>query len=197
MQIKVKNSATLPYTFKEIIQTIRPKERKVVLRIIHENKDKFLTAPGGLHKHQNWPGGYKDHVFEIMNIAFMIYNALSQRRKLPFTLSDALYMLFLHDLEKMFYLGIKGRKPVKLQKPNMSSVEQSLAILDSYKVKLTPAQKNALTYTHGEGKDYHPTKRIMGPLAAFVHRCDTMSARIWYKYPKRRAVFDIDLKTIK
>jgi hypothetical protein len=50
---------------------------------------------------------------------------------------------------------------------------------------LTTAHKNALKYVHGEWADFNPTERIQGPLAAFVHTCDTISARIWYEYPQQ------------
>lgn len=41
---------------------------------------------------------------------------------------------------------------------------------------------NAVQYAHGEGGDYGE-ERVMGPLAAFVHSMDVMSARIWFDKP--------------
>jgi len=45
---------------------------------------------------------------------------------------------------------------------------------------------NALKYVHGEGNDYNPEVNVQGPLAAFVHCCDTFSARVWPDFPKER-----------
>jgi hypothetical protein len=48
----------------------------------------------------------------------------------------------------------------------------------------SPDQMNALRYAEGEGSDYTPGQRTMGPLAAFVHMCDVASARIWFDHPR-------------
>ncbi len=60
------------------------------------------------------------------------------------------------------------------------------AKLQEYGIVLTPDQMNALTYVEGEGKDYSNRRRVMGPLAAFCHSCDTMSARIWHDRPAEK-----------
>lgn len=54
-----------------------------------------------------------------------------------------------------------------------------LTQLNNYNITLNEEQYNALKYVHGEGKDYDPYKNVQLPLAAFVHCCDVMSARIW------------------
>ena len=65
-------------------------------------------------------------------------------------------------------------------------------IVKKLKIPLTAAQRNALRYAEGEKEDYHPTKRIMNPLAAFVHCCDTISARIWFDEPKKSGLLSIE-----
>lgn len=133
----------------------------------------FDTSKGSATKHQAWPGGYRDHVGEVMNVAVVTYMALTWIRPLPFSLSDALLGCFLHDLEKLWVhaLAETDRTPVDKD-----------ALLAA-RFHLTDAHRNAVKYAHGEGRDYHPTDRVQGPLAAFVHHCDNTSARIWFDEP--------------
>jgi hypothetical protein len=50
-----------------------------------------------------------------------------------------------------------------------------------YGITFTPEEANALRYIHGEPEaEYNPDTRLMGPLAAFCHSIDTMSARMWH-----------------
>lgn len=171
----------------ELLRCMNSRHRKVALKIIQSEKEKFFSAPGGLHKHQNWIGGYKDHVQEVMNIALILYTSLSKIRKLTFTVSEALYMSFLHDLEKMF--NLTSSKNGDLQRINCvsgaNSIQKTLHILAKYKITLSRTEKNVIKYVHGENQDHHPTRRIMEPLTAFVHCCDMISARIWYSFPTK------------
>ncbi|MEK6891083.1 MAG: hypothetical protein AABX03_03005, partial [Nanoarchaeota archaeon] len=59
-------------------------------------------------------------------------------------------------------------------------------LINKYGFELTSEQENALKYVEGEGEDYDPHKRAQLPLAAFVHICDVISARIWHDYPKEK-----------
>src|SRR5262249_9207094 len=74
-----------------------------------EHNDLFWSARGSSHNHQAWAGGYAHHVREVMNVAVVLYDALGQLRPLPFSLSDALVVLFVHDLEKPWaYEQVRG-----------------------------------------------------------------------------------------
>lgn len=53
-----------------------------------------------------------------------------------------------------------------------------------YNFHLTEDHLNAIKYAHGEGNDFKQTEHVSKPLAAFLHCCDTISARIWFDYPK-------------
>ncbi|MBX4190352.1 hypothetical protein KW791_03615, partial [Candidatus Parcubacteria bacterium] len=83
-----------------MIEKIDPPNRNVCKIILQDNRKLFQTVPGSTNNHQAWPGGYWDHVREIMNIAIVNHKGLSELRPLPFSLSDALLVVFLHDLEK-------------------------------------------------------------------------------------------------
>ncbi len=150
--------------------------------LLSVNYERFSKSPGSKTKHQAWKGGYIDHLEETMNIAEGLYETLSKtKRPLSFTLTDAILVIFFHDLEKPF-------KYVVPAVGFIDDLEKHAFILkkmDEYQVIFTDEQYNALQYIHGEGIDYHPTERIQGPLGAFVHCCDVISARIWFDYPKK------------
>lgn len=151
-------------------------------RLLSDNHDRFTKSPGSKTKHQAWKGGYIHHLEETMNIAESLYETLSKtERPLPFTLIDAVLVIFFHDLEKPF----KYVEPAVIFLDDLEKASFILHKMDEYRIECTDDQYNALKYIHGEGIDYHPTERIQGPLGAFVHCCDTFSARIFFDYPKK------------
>jgi hypothetical protein len=69
--------------------------------IVRDNTERIMRAPGSSKNHQAWEGGYIDHVTETMNIACQLFWTFELlKRDVPFLLSDALVVMFLHDLEK-------------------------------------------------------------------------------------------------
>jgi 23S rRNA maturation-related 3'-5' exoribonuclease YhaM len=150
-------------------------------RLLGDFKERFTVAPGALRKHQAWEGGYIHHLEETMNLGQAFYEKMNSFRKLPFSLSDVILILFLHDLEKPFrYVPVKKEFAHEMEKKDFIN-----SLIKKYKIKLTANHKNALEYVHGEGNDFHRTKRIQKPLAAFVHCLDTISARVWFDEPKK------------
>jgi len=149
--------------------------------LLSDNQQMFSIANGSKTKHQTWEGGYLGHITDSMNIAIRLYDSLNSCRKLPFTLSDSLLVLFLHDLEKPWKYG--GKKEV------VDSFDSAKDFIEhkikEYGFDLNDDHKNAIKYVHGEGDDYHPEEKIQKPLAAFVNACDNISARIFYDFPKR------------
>lgn len=138
-------------------------------------------APGSTHNHQNWNGGYLDHVLETMKLARNLFDAIhietqNDHRQLPFSLDQALLVLFLHDLEKPW------------KKPGLTKEERAelrkTKILE-FGFVLSNEHWNAIKYVEGEGNDYSSKERVMSPLAAFCHCCDVISARIWFDCPKQ------------
>jgi hypothetical protein len=169
-----------------MLELIDAPNRLGCLRMLRENKALFQRSPGSTHNHQSWPGGYLDHVQEIMNIAIVQFKTLDNLRPLPFTLSDLLLIVFLHDIEKPWRYIIGADGAVK-NKPAMQTKAQHqqfrLAKLTEYGITLTPEQENGLKYVEGEIHDYTPDERKMGPLAAVAHVCDVLSARLWFEHP--------------
>ena len=170
----------------ELVSMIDGMNGRACARILADNRKLFETAQGSTNNHQNWPGGYVDHVTDGMNVAVVLYEALSSRRPLPFSLSDALLVFFLHDVEKpwKYVLGEDGRLQ---HRPGFKTKEEAHAFraakLREYGIVLSAEQSNGLRYVEGELDDYSHRRRVMGPLAAFCHLCDVTSARIWFDRP--------------
>lgn len=140
------------------------------IEMLHYFIQKYPDAPGSSHNHQAFEGGYYIHIHDILNYANILYNSLANTN-MKFQLSDAMLVLFLHDIEK----------PIKycdLTYDSDSEIRKKL--IEQFKINLTEEHVLALKYIHGEGSDYRKDMRIMSPLCAFCHCCDVISARIFY-----------------
>lgn len=116
-------------------------------QILNDHYELFAQAPGSSGNHQAWPGGYLDHVTEIMNIGLVLYQTMNQIRPLPFSESDVLLITFLHDLEKPFKYtydesGALVKNPELIDKA--ASEQFKLQLLTKYGIELSSVQKNAL-----------------------------------------------------
>ena len=155
------------------------------MRLYTENRPRFEIARGATHNHQTWPGGYIDHICEVMNIAVLLYEALGGVRSLPFSLSDALVCLYLHDAEKAWKYNLDGTRadaPHLAAKPDRQAFRVELA--RQYGIGLTDEHVKGIKYAEGESdSEYSPRYRVMTTLAAFCHMCDVWSARGWFDYP--------------
>lgn len=175
-------------TIEELVELIDEPNRSACKRLLVENRTLFEKARGSTHNHQTWDGGYIDHVTDGMNFGFHFYPFMASfGRPLPFSLSDALLVFFLHDLEKPWRIQVLPSGEVT-NREGLATKEEFKqfreAKLVEYGFTLTPAQMNGLTYVEGEYKDYSSLYRVMNELAAFCHAIDNLSARLWYDYPK-------------
>ena len=159
------------------------------MKILADHRPLFETIPGSTHNHQAWPAGYMEHVQECCNYAYHLYDFdQSFGRPLPFSRSDALLIMFLHDLEKPWRIEVmedgtvRNRLGLDTKEAFKAFREQKLV---EYGITLTPYQLNGLTYVEGEIKNYSSKHRVMNELAAFCHKVDVWSARGWYDYPKK------------
>ncbi len=173
------------YNIVDLIEMMDESNRKKCRKILSDNIDSFVYSHGSTHNHQNWQGGYWDHIVEVMNMAVVLYQA--DPRPFPFTLSSALLVLFLHDIEKPWkYESFGGELRSKQE---FDTEEKSHAFRDEfikrYGIKLTDEEQNALKYVHGENEDYSSKQRVMGALAAFCHVCDVWVARIRFDCPMK------------
>lgn len=165
------------YSIVEMIDMIDEPNRAACHKIYHDNKELFDKMPGSSHNHQAWPGGYSDHITEVMNICILLYPVYSIRN-LYFNLSDSLLIMYVHDLEKLWRTGDAYDK----------TIERSFRFfkLKEYGFVLTKQHINALEYVEGERDEYSNKKRVMNELAGFCHVADVSSARIWHDYGKNK-----------
>lgn len=174
------------FSVEELIAMIDSPNREACQTILRDNERLFQIAQGSKHNHQAWQGGYFDHVQEIMNIAYQLYHTFDALRPLPYALSDALLVVFLHDIEKpwKYELNDQGRldeiEELRDKEAQHRFRAQKLA---EYGIVLTPEQQNGMRYVEGELKDYSGWERKMNPLAALCHMADVASARIWFDHP--------------
>lgn len=184
MQKKTLQSApylSIKHTLKMIDEPVSSK----LVALFEDNLKVFSEARGSTNNHQAWTGGYLDHIQEAMNIGVLLYESLNNVRTLPFSMSDALVVIFCHDLEKPWKYqdtssGYEHKKDFISKKQHHDFRIQKLK---AYSIELTPEQENAVLYAEGELSDYTNKKRMMGPLAAFCHMCDITSARLWFNHP--------------
>lgn len=173
-----------------LVACIDEPNRSGCSRMLSEHRALFATVQGSTHNHQAWTGGYLDHVVEVMNIANVLYEQFSALRPLPFSRSDLLLVVFLHDIEKpwKYELGDDGQLHHKATMQGKAAHQQfRLEMLAQYGITLTAEHENGLRYAEGELTDYTNQQRRMGPLAAMAHMCDVASARLWFDHP---AAFD-------
>jgi hypothetical protein len=166
----------------DLITLIDEPNRSSASALFEDYKERMEVAPGSLTKHQAWPKGYVHHLEETMNFGRDLYALMSKERALDFNLSDIILVLFLHDLEKPFRY-VEGKTEFHTHEEKEVFIQ---GLIEKYGFILNDNHHNALKYTHGEGNDFNRTERVQKPLAAFVHVCDTVSARIWYDYPRER-----------
>ena len=156
-------------------------------RIYDDYRDKFEVGLGSSSNHQFWPGGYIDHVTDAMNIGAKVYETYNELRPLPFSVSDVLLIVYLHDLEKPYkYLihedGQLYRRNDLLQKDADEAFKRE--IINRYSIEFTPLQENALEFVEGiRDHKYEKSRRVMGELAVVCHIADLTSARLWYNHP--------------
>jgi hypothetical protein len=174
----------LPYlSFDELLQRMDNPYRSAFRSLLAEYDEVFRSARGSSHNHQTWAGGYADHIREVLNTAVALYDTLGQLRPLPFSLSDALVVLFVHDMEKPWaYEEVCGgwcrRDGFK-----KNAHDFRLAKLAEAGITLPAELERAVFFVEGEGSHYNNRTRLMRPLAAFCHMCDVASARLWHDHP--------------
>jgi len=170
----------------ELLQRVDEPYRSAFARLLEAHDERFRSAPGSSANHQAWPGGYVDHVCEVMNAAIVLYDTLGRLRPLPFSLSDALAILFMHDLEKPWAYEEVGEGWRRREGSKENAHEFRLAKLAAAGVTLPPEMERALLFVEGEQGHYSNRARGMSPLAAFCHMCDVASARLWHDHPREQ-----------
>ncbi len=158
-----------------------------------DHQRRIDTAPGSRNAHHDWLGGYKEHVRQTFVIASANYQLMEQMgllEQLPdeeqFTLSDALTVMFLHDIEKPFIYEFNQPDGEIITRTKMTKADRKTfrkGIIDTYGFHITPTMENALLHVEGVRDEYYvPGERADQPLAALCHAADNLSARGFYSY---------------
>ncbi len=127
------------------------------------------SVVGSGHNHQNWEGGYRDHLLQCFEIADRLYSLADY----TFELRSAVIVLYFHDIEKLW-------RNEKIDKEKYYTE----VLPNKFNIIFTNDELNALKYIHGEGDEYRKDKRIMNELASFCHSCDVLSARCFHSIKK-------------
>ena len=176
------------YSILEMIEMMDEPYRTPCRESYVENEELFRISRGSTYNHQTWEGGYHDHVEDAMNKAVReVRDEIATGRPMPFTLTDALVGVYLHDLEKPWRfrrLPDGSWENTGLMKTKEDRSFFRRAKIREYGIPLTPALENAIRYAEGEGDDYDPKRRVMNELAALVHMCDVYSARLRHDHPR-------------
>lgn len=175
------------YSLDRLLDMIPESNGKACKEIYKKYKDLFESALGAKHNHQAWPGGYIDHIIDAMNTSLILFDALNAARPLPFQRTDALVVLFLHDLEKPFKYRVEQDGTIAKNTGFDSRADDDAKkqeLISKFGIKLNKQQANAFKYVEGvRDNESSPDARIMGELATLCHCADTISALLWYNSP--------------
>ncbi len=181
-------------SFEQWIEQIERQNAQAVERFMgdSDHRERLAIAPGSRGAHHAWRGGYTEHLRQTMMIAAQNYRLFADTGRLSelsdeeaFTLSDALVVMFLHDIEKMFIYDFdeSGNVAQLVHVTKSERKEFQRAIIQQYGFILTPTMENALLHVEGVRDEYYvPGERVDEPLAALCHAADNLSARGFYDH---------------
>jgi hypothetical protein len=184
------DSFTLPMEY--FLDQMPSEVRDQCTGLFNDKKDLFAKEKGSKRNHQAWGGGYGDHIVECLNIVTYLYAHLSAVRTLPFLLEEALFVMYVHDLEKLYpdqvdnYEQNTGCTSKKAKKIVRESLYAQFGFSDY--LERNDHIRIALDTVEGENDLYSPNRRIMNELGALCHCADTLSSRVWYAFPKTPSI---------
>lgn len=189
------------HSLDDMVTMIDEPNRSICKQVLDDNRELFQQTAGSSHNHQAWPGGYWDHISEVMNIWLLLYGAFESTGRLEalkpserFSRSDGLVVLFWHDIEKPWSFVLQDGRLVADEQgrlarlpgliPKAARKQLAEEKIREFGVVLTSQLRNALDYVEGiRDADYSQFDRRMLPLAALCHACDMLSARAFYGFP--------------
>lgn len=89
----------LKVSISQIIESLPTFHQVPINQFLVEHEEWLKLIPGSSGAHQNWDGGYLEHLTQMMNFAIRLYSILEKQ---IFEISDCLVVLFWHDVEKMW-----------------------------------------------------------------------------------------------
>lgn len=182
------------WTLHRWLDEINGQNRRALYEFMHDadHRARIDWAPGSRGAHHDWEGGYAEHLRQAMWIVahnFVLFERSGRMNELPeeeqFTQSDALTVLFLHDIEKPFIYDFdeKGAVVKIVDMPKEERKAFRVDMIEKYGFEITPTMKNALEHVEGVRDEYYVAgERVDKPLAALVHAADNLSARGFYSH---------------
>jgi len=151
--------------------------------------DKYPNPTGTIYDDNSYESDYYKHMSDILDYASKMFKHLLLKVKLEFSLSDAILVLFLHDivttikytpvLTKTGVIDENGMIEEEIYEYETASYDEIIEILiNKFNIKLTEEHKLVLKHIHGEGEDYRKNKKILSPLSAFCHSCELIKPLI-------------------
>ena len=178
---------------------IEEQDRREAIISLYQQVEKWMNEyPAAVRHHHWWPGGYREHIEQVMNNALAIHEHLKQQEadyelegKVDYTLDSLIICAFLHDFDKIGRYSKtdftkdswkKNRMPFEYKKETYAVEESATVVARAAKhgLHLTDYEIHALSLAHGGWSDimqrnYQPQ---MHPLAVVLHCADLLSGHI-------------------
>lgn len=87
-------------TFEEMLAMLSQECMAKVMAFHARYAKEFSVMPASLRRHHSWPGGYSEHVLEVMNNALIIDANVPLPRK-NYTKDDLILASYFHDIDKL------------------------------------------------------------------------------------------------
>jgi len=186
-------------TIEEILCLIEDEKRREAVLALYRKVEKWMNEyPAAVRHHHWWPGGYRDHIEQVMNNALALYEHLKEQEgeyhlegKVDFCLDSLILCAFLHDFDKIgryektdFSKDTwkKNRMPFEFRRETYAVEEAATVVACAARngLLLTEYEIHALSLAHGGWSDImqrsYPPK--MHPLAVVLHCADLLSGHI-------------------
>lgn len=179
---------------RELLNLLKNEDTKQkLLRIYNEIREEFDKMPSSVRHHHTYVGGMGIHVWEVMNLACMLYESL--QAAMDCTMDDVIIASFIHDFDKLGRYCVctdewKKKKfgqlfdyaPVGIA---MNSTAKVVKMCAEYGIILDDVVVNAITFHHGgfapdiDSRYSGLTSGHMTKLAALLHSADMISCQIY------------------
>lgn len=182
-----------PYrSIEELVQMIdNTFYRDSCFQILEENRDIFSKSPGSKFNHHIWSGGYLDYVAETMNTGVVLYSVTNALRLWHFSLSDMLFVLFLHNLEVPWEISGESDNdlnsdPVLGKSLRSQDKKFGRNLLNDYVIHLNEEQKDALYYIRCGSNSNVSIGKCMTPMAVMCYMIKVLSIGAWHDFPLQK-----------
>jgi hypothetical protein len=164
-----------------------------VIQLTHDSlKDLIYTMPAAVGRHHSYPGGYGDHVSQVMYLSYKMWAEVSDNTP-SVTQDDILLVAFVHDLDKLWRyrpttnpkLLEKGQK-FEYRDDAIPYTDVSKTVAECFRrgIILEDKHLEAIDHHHGGwsadiSSVFAPRGRYMTQLSTILHCADMLSTKIY------------------